>query len=106
MVGTVYEIVLSLLSHFLLVYVLPKKIKLTSNCETCLIERGLDATIAFLGSFLTLAFWEKRVDVAINRSEGIIGCFMLRCCQKLSSLSKLKMRKVTATAFPHLWNTG
>ena len=49
MVGTVHEIVFSLLSHFLLVYVLPKKIKLTSNCKTCLIERGLDATIAFLG---------------------------------------------------------
>ena len=31
---------------------------------------------------------------------------MSRCCQKLASLSKLKTRKLTATAFLHLWSTG
>lgn len=65
-----WNCILSLLSHFRLIYALPKKIKLISNCETFLIERGLEATIAFLGCCVRLAFWEN----AIRRNEGISGC--------------------------------
>ena len=46
---------ISSVAFSILTFVLPKK-KLISNCETSLIERGLDATIAFLGFCLRLSF--------------------------------------------------
>ena len=88
--GTVYEIVFYLFCRTFFLYTFDLRKENKYQTLKLVLLKVVKCNHRFSRIFREVSIPGKKVDVTINGSGGIIVCFMLRCFQKLSSLSQVE----------------